>query len=90
MEYEKLSDLLDRHSKSSSWWKDERNLETHLDTEELYESRREEVFESVVMNDALTLVGVLYMVQNFMIDSYACICNILLEKSKNQKVKNAG
>lgn len=54
-QYQELTDLLERHTKSSSWWKEERNLETHLDMEKLYKSRQEEVIESKVMIDSLKL-----------------------------------
>lgn len=48
-QYKHLSFLLEEHSKYSSWWRDERNVETHLDIEKLYMSRCENVVESKVM-----------------------------------------
>ena len=50
-----LTYLLEAQSHISSWWKDERNCETHLDTEKLYKSRRVEIIESKVMMDFLKL-----------------------------------
>ena len=38
-QYQDLTYLLEGQSHISSWWKDERNYETHLDTEKLYKSR---------------------------------------------------
>ena len=49
-QYNHLSSLLEEHSKSSSWWRDERDIETHLDTEKLYDSRCEDIIESNTSN----------------------------------------
>lgn len=40
-QYQEMTFLLEKHARSSSWWREERNLETHLVTEELYISRQE-------------------------------------------------
>ena len=79
-QYKQLSSLLEEHSKSSSWWKDERNVETHLDTEKLYVSRCEEVVESKVMMDSLKLYNTLYAVNLFLSNAHACFYNYLLTK----------
>ena len=44
-QYQELTSLLEKQSQTSSWWKDERNYETHFDTEKLYKSRQEEIIE---------------------------------------------
>ena len=77
-QYKQLSSLLEEHSKSSSWWKDERNEETHLDIEKLYESRCEEVVESKVMMDSNKLFSTLYAVNLFLSNAHACFHNYLL------------
>lgn len=55
-QYQELTYLLKKQSRTSSWWKDERKYETHLDTEKLYESRQEEIIESKVIMDSLKLL----------------------------------
>lgn len=86
-QYKQMSSLLEEHSKSSSWWKDERNVETHLDTEKLYESRCEEVVESKVMMDSLKLCNTLYAVNLFLTNAHACFYNYLLTKYKQGELK---
>lgn len=86
-QYKQLSSLLEEHSKSSSWWKDERNVETHLDTEKLYASRCEEVVESRVMMDSLKLYNTLYAVNLFLENAHACFYNYLLTKYKQGELK---
>lgn len=86
-QYKQLSSLLEEHSKSSSWWKDERNVETHLDTEKLYASRCEDVVESKVMMDSLKLYNTLYAVNLFLSNAHACFYNYLLTKYKQGELK---
>jgi hypothetical protein len=62
-QYQELTFHLEKHAKSSSWWKEERNLETHMDTEKLYVSRQEEIIESKVMMDSMKLFNTL-LVEN--------------------------
>ena len=45
-QYQELTFHLEKQAKAFSWWKKERDLETHMDTGELYESRQEEIIES--------------------------------------------
>lgn len=35
LQYQELTYHLEKHAQSSSWWKEERNLETHMDAEKL-------------------------------------------------------
>ena len=86
-QYKQLSSLLEEHSKSSSWWKDERNVETHLDIEKLYESRCEEVVESKVMMDSNKLFSTLYAINLFLSNAHACFYNYLLTKYKQGELK---
>lgn len=81
-QYEELTHCLDEHSKSSSWWRDERNLETHLEAEKLYISRMEENVESKVMIDSLKLFDTLQAVNQFLTNAHACITNYLINKYK--------
>lgn len=81
-QYEELTHRLEGHAQSSSWWRDERNLETHLDAEKLYLSRQEEVIESKVMMDNLKLYNTLMAANEFLTNVHACLLNYLVEKYK--------
>ena len=79
-QYQNLTHLLEEQSHTSSWWKDERNVEIHLDSEELYKSRQKEIVESKVMMDSLKLYNTLMAVSNFLGNAHACLFNSLVEK----------
>ena len=79
-QYQDLTYLLENQSHISSWWKDERNYETHLDTEKLHKSRQEEIVESKVMMDSLKLFNTLMAVSNFLGNVHACLFNFLVGK----------
>ena len=81
-QYQELSALLDVHSKSPSWWREERNIETHLDADKLYDSRCEDIEESKVMLDSLKLYDTLFAVYAFLSNMHACINNTLIDKYK--------
>ena len=85
-QYQHLTFLLEKHSKSSSWWWEERNLETHMDTEKLYVSRQEEVIESKVMMDSLKLFSTLLAVNHFLTNVHACLFNFLVDKYKRGEI----
>lgn len=86
-QYKYLSSLLEEHSKSSSWWRDERDIETHLDTEKLYDSRCEDIIESKVMMESLKLYNTLYAVNNFLFNMHSCINNFCIDKYKRGELK---
>lgn len=79
-QYQDLTNLLEKQSHTSSWWKDERNFETHLDVEKLYKSRQEEIVESKVMIDSMKLFNALMAVSNFLGNVHTCIFNFLVGK----------
>lgn len=79
-QYQELTYHLEKHSKSSSWWKDERNCETHLLAEDLYKSRQEEIIESKVMMDSVKLFNALLAVNDFLSNIHACLNNYLIDK----------
>lgn len=87
-QYKYLSSLLEGHSKSSSWWKDERDVETHLDAEKLYESRCEDVEESKVMMESLKLYNTLFAVDAFLTNMHACLYNTILDKYKRGELED--
>ena len=87
IQHKQISSLLEEHSKSSSWWREERNVETHLDSEKLYESRCEDVIENKVMIDSLKLFNTLYAVNLFLTNMHTCFYNFLLTKYKQGDLK---
>ena len=87
-QYHKMTFLLEKQAKSSSWWREERNLETHMDTEKLYISRQEEIIESKVMMDSLKLFNTLMAVNHFMTNVHNCLYNFLVQKYKRGELKD--
>lgn len=79
-QHNELTILLEKHSKSSSWWKKDRDPETHLDAELLYISRQEEIVESRVIMDTMKLFSTLMAINNFLTNVNACLVNSLVEK----------
>ena len=77
--YRHLTSLLEEHSKSSSWWRDERNAETHLDAGKLYDSRCEDIVESKVMMESLKLFDTLFAAESFLSNMHACFRNSLVD-----------
>jgi len=86
-QYQELSSLLEEQSISSSWWKEERSLETHPSAEKLYASRCEDVVESKVMTDAMKLINALFAVYAFLTNMNACVSNFLLDKYRRGELK---
>lgn len=86
-QYQELTFHLEKYARSSSWWWEERNIETHLVTEELYVSRQEEIIESKVMMDSMKLFTTLLAVNNFLTNVHACLFNYLVGKYKRGEIK---
>lgn len=76
-QYEHLTVLLEKHSKTSSWWWDERNIETHMDVEKMYASRCEKIIEGDVLTDFLKLIDTLMGVNMFLSNMHNCLNNFL-------------
>ena len=85
--YQDLSSLLKKHSESSSWWKDERDIETHLDTEKLYDDRCKKIEESKVVMEYMKLFDTLFAVDLFLTNMHTCINNTLYEMYLNGQLK---
>ncbi len=79
-QYQDLTYQLEKQSKISSWWRDERNYETHLDSKKLYDSRMVEIEESKEMMETLRLYDALYAVNSFLTNANACLRNFLVQK----------
>lgn len=86
-QYQDLTFLLEKQSKVSSWWRDERNYETHIDSEKLYDSRMVEIEESKEMMETLRLYDALFAVNHFLTNVHACIRNYLVEKYRKGEIK---
>ena len=87
-QYQELTSLLEEQSKSSSWWKDERDVETHLDADKLYDSRCEDIEEGKVMTESAKLYSALFSVDAFLTNMHACFHNALLDKYKRGELIN--
>lgn len=86
-QFQELTYLLQKHSKSSTWWREERNLETHMDAVKLYESRKEEIIESKVVIDSTKLFCSLMAVSDYMANLHTCLYNYLVEKYQRGELK---
>ena len=86
-QYQDLTFLLEKESKASSWWKDERDYETHIEAEKLYASRMEEIEESKEMMETLRLYDALFAVNHFLTNAHACLRNYLVEKYRRGEIK---
>ena len=87
-QYQDLTFHLEKHARSSTWWREERNLETHLDAEKLYDSRQEEIIESKVMMDSMKLYNTLLAVNLFLSNMHTCIYNTALKHYRNREPKD--
>ena len=65
-EYNSILLKLKQLSEQSAWWKDERNIEVHLDMTQLYKSRHEEINESKVAMEAHLLLDLLVQINKLM------------------------
>lgn len=86
-QYQELTFHLEKHAKTSSWWKEERDLETHLDTEKLYISRQEEIIESKVMMDSMKLFNTLLAVNQFLGNVHTCLYNYLVAQYQHGNIR---
>ena len=62
LEYDSILLKLKQLSEQSTWWKDERNTEVHLDMSQLYKTRHEEINESKVAMESQLLIGLLVQI----------------------------
>ena len=66
LEYDTILLKLKQLSEQSTWWKDERNTEVHLDMSQLYKTRHEEINESKVAMESQLLMGLLVQINKLM------------------------
>lgn len=86
-QYRQLTSLLEKHSESSLWWRIERNLETHIDVDKLYESRCEDIIESEVMMESSKLFDTLLAVDCFLTNIHTCFNNTLIDMYKRGELR---
>lgn len=87
LQYQDLTFQLENQSKKSSWWKDERDYETHIDSEKLYDSRMVDIKESKEMMETLRLYDALMAVNLFLSNAHAYLTNILVDKYRKGELK---
>ena len=78
--------LLNNQASTSSWWKKERDLETHLDAAKMFVSRSEEIIESKVMMESLKLYNALLAVNEFLSNANACLLNTAIDKYRRGEI----
>lgn len=77
VQYKRVGALLERQSTLSTWWKEERDLEVHMEPVKLYESRQEDLSESEVVLDTIKLLDALGIVEQFVWNLHASLTNWL-------------
>ena len=66
LEYDSILQKLKQLSEQNTWWKDERNIEVHLDMSQLYKTRHEEINESKVAMESHLLIDLLVQINRLM------------------------
>ena len=82
LEYDSILLKLKQLSEQSTWWKDERNTEVHLDMSQLYKARHEEINESKVAMEAQLLMGLLVQINKLMGRMHQAYINYMSEHLK--------
>ena len=82
LEYDSILLKLKQLSEQSTWWKDERNTEVHLDMSQLYKARHEEINESKVAMEAQLLMGLLVQINKLMGRMHQAYINYISEHLK--------
>ena len=86
VEYDEITGVLEKCAKDD-WWRYDRNCETHLDVEDLYESRREELIESKVIMESMELLNILFRLHEFTAKLYDSYCETLWQAYLKQYTK---
>lgn len=81
--YNEIQNSLEKYSEDV-WWMDERNIETHLDIDALYESRQEDIIESKVIMESMELVNILLRVHDFITKLHGSYCETLMQQYLKQ------
>ena len=81
-EYNSILLDLKHLSEQSSWWKDERNIEVHLDMSQLYKTRHEEINESKVAMESHLLIDLLVKINRLMGRMHQAYLNYMMMHMK--------
>ena len=82
LEYDSILLKLKQLSEQSTWWKDERNTEVHLDMSQLYKARHEEINESKVAMEAHLLIDLLVHINKLMGRMHQTYLNYMMRHLK--------
>ncbi len=87
-QYDEITEYLKEHAESSSWWKEERDLETHfINAFKLYQSRQEEIIESKVAIESMKLYCTLMAVSDYLENLHTCMLNFLVDKYQKGELR---
>lgn len=86
--YNKIQASLEKYSEDA-WWVNDRNIETHLDIDGLYESRQEEIIEGKVIMESMELVNILLRVHDFITKLHGSYCETLVQLYLRQQVESS-
>ena len=82
LEYDSILLKLKQLSEQSTWWKDERNTEVHLDMSQLYKTRHEEINESKVAMESQLLIDLLVQINKLMGRMHQTYLNYIMRHLK--------
>ena len=82
LEYDSILLKLKQLSEQSTWWKDERNIEVHLDMSQLYKTRHEEINESKVAMESHLLIDLLVKINRLMGRMHQAYLNYMMMHMK--------
>lgn len=85
-EHSAIQAELEKYSKDK-WWVDERNYETHLDVEALYELRQEDIIEAKVIMESMELIQILLRLHDFVTKLHRSYCETLFQQYIRQQDK---
>ena len=86
--YNEIQNSLEKYSEDA-WWVNDRNVETHLDIDGLYESRQEEIIEGKVIMESMELVKILLRVHDFITKLHGSYCETLVQQYLRQQVESS-
>ncbi len=87
-QYQIVTDLLEKESTTSTWWKNERDYETHIETPHLYLSRMEKIDESKVMIESSSLFDALLAVNHFLSNANGILLNTLIDRYHRGEIRD--
>ena len=86
--YNEIQNSLEKYSEDA-WWVNDRNVETHLEIDGLYESRQEEIIEGKVIMESMELVKILLRVHDFITKLHGSYCETLVQQYLRQQVESS-